>query len=174
MLNPDGGVRVSGARPPRAAVETITVADLECPETKSLVESWSRLRGWRAMPRPTDWLLGSAVSFSAHASLARVLDGGLDYQFEFIGEAHVRAYGPREIRSRVSELARSSPRFGRQLKASYDLVRVSGRPCAFRGVIVAEGTQARSRWFEVAYLPLGDHETVECIVNAAVYRPPNA
>ena len=36
-----------------------------------------------------------------------------------------------------------SPRFGRQLKASYDLVCISGRPHAFQGAIGSDHSQAR-------------------------------
>lgn len=105
-----------------------------------------------------------------HASVARVIDGGRDYEFEYIGAAHVRAYGANHQGSRVSDICRISPRFGKQLKASYDLVRISGHPHAFQGTVGAENADARFVWFETAYLPLGDQGQVDCILNAAVYH----
>jgi hypothetical protein len=71
---------------------------------------------------------------------------------------------------RVSDISRLSPRFGRQLKASYDLVRISCHPHAFQGSVGTDDSDARFVWFETAYLPFGEKGAVDRILNAAVYR----
>lgn len=152
------------------AVAAIGLADIACAETKAIVQAWKKWRGWHAMPTSgalADVGLGGNME---HASVARVIDGGRDYEFEFIGDAHVRAYGTSHQGKRVSDISRFSPRFGRQLKASYDLVRISGHPHAFQGSFGAEDRDARFVWFETAYLPLGETGSVDCILNAAVYH----
>jgi hypothetical protein len=151
-------------------VAAIGLADVACSQTLAIVQAWKKWRGWHAMPASSmlsDADLGGHI---AHASVARVVDGGRDYEFDFIGEAHLRAYGANHQSRRVSDIARLSPRFGRQLKASYDLVRISGHPHAFQGTLGTESADARFVWFETAYLPLGEQGTVDCVLNAAVYR----
>ena len=170
MLKAVGDLFAPSQSPERTSVATIDVADLLCAETASLVQSWKKWRGWSALAPYRAWAeadLGAAI---AHASMARVLDGGQDYEFEFIGDAHVRAYGIDHRGRRVSDIARLSPRFGRQLKASYDLVRISAHPHAFQGTIGAEHAQTRFVWFETAYLLIGSNGSVDYILNAAVYR----
>jgi hypothetical protein len=164
LSSPESGSRET------AQVAAIGIADVACDETLALVRAWKKWRGWHAMPSYRAWLEGDIGRALAHASIAKVVDGGRDYEFEFIGDAHVRAYGVNHQGKRVSDIAQLSPRFGRQLKASYDLVRISGHPHAFQGAIDAERAGSRFVWFETAYLPLGEHGDVGHILNAAVYR----
>lgn len=158
-------------RPPQnASVSAIGLADIMCIQTLAIVRAWKKWRGWSAMPASSVLLHACLGKHTDHASVARVVDGGGDYEFKFIGDAHVRAYGADHQNRRVSDIARISPRFGRQLKASYDLVRISGRPHAFQGTLGAENAGARFVWFETVYLPMGEPGDVDCILNAAVYQ----
>jgi hypothetical protein len=152
------------------SVSAIGLADIACEATQALVHAWKKWRGWHAMPSYRSWLEGNLGPHQEHASMARVIDGGRDYEFDFIGDAHLRAYGVNHQGRRVSDIARLSPRFGKQLKASYDLVRISGHPHAFQGSIGDADSSARFVWFETAYLPFGAPGQVDCILNAAVYR----
>lgn len=152
------------------SVSAIGLADIACEATLALVHAWKKWRGWHAMPSYRSWIDADLGPHHEHASMARVIDGGHDYEFEFIGDAHVRAYGMNHQGKRVSDIARLSPRFGKQLKASYDLVRISGHPHAFQGAIGDTDSSARFVWFETAYLPFGASGSVDCILNAAVYR----
>lgn len=156
--------------PERTSVEAVGIADLICAETAALVQAWKKWRGWSALAPYRAWTEARLGTEIAHASMARVLGGGQDYEFEFIGDAHVRAYGVDHSGRRVSDISRLSPRFGRQLKASYDLVRISAHPHAFQGTIGAEHAGAGFVWFETAYLPIGDRGSVDYVLNAAVYR----
>ena len=60
--------------------------------------------------------------------------------------------------------------FGKQLKASYDLVRISGRPHAFHGTIGSDTAPSRFAWFETVYLPFSENGVVSHILNAAMYQ----
>jgi hypothetical protein len=154
----------------KTTVSAVGIADVICVETNAVVQAWKKWRGWHAMPSYRAWVEGDLGEHLEHASMARVIDGGHDYEFEFIGDAHVRAYGINHQGQRVSDIARLSPRFGKQLKASYDLVRISGHPHAFQGAMGTDDSSARFVWFETAYLPFGSSGSVDCILNAAVYQ----
>ena len=160
----------SHERVEKTFVSAIGLSDLAGAETKALAQAWKKWRGWHSMPSSRTWTQSNLGRWAAHASIARVIDGGGDYAFEFIGSAHVHAYGVNHQGRRVSDIMNLSPRFGRQLKASYDLVRISGHPHAFQGAIGAEDSQARFVRFETAYLPLGDDGTVDVVLNAAFYQ----
>lgn len=160
----------AAARPATTAVEAITLADLESTETGVLVQAWKKWRGWNAMPPYHAWTDAKLGRFTDHASVARVVESGRDYEFEFIGDAHLHAYGVNHSGSRVSDIERLSPRFGKQLRASYDFVRISRRPQAFQGTIGAEFPGSGFVWFETVYLPLSQDGVVGYILNAAMYR----
>jgi len=154
----------------QTAVAAVGLADIVSAETQMIVQAWKKWRGWHGMPDTTAIDEADLGGHIENASIARVIDGGRDYEFEYIGAAHIRAYGANHQGSRVSDICRLSPRFGKQLKASYDLVRISGHPHAFQGTVGPENADARFVWFETAYLPLGGQGQVDCILNAAVYH----
>lgn len=158
------------AQQDRSSVASIGLSEIACSETETLVLAWRKWRGWHAMPPHGAWVDARLGPFRANASVARVIEGGGDYEFEFIGDEHVRAYGVNHQGRRVSDIAKASPRFAKQLKASYDLVRISGRPHAFQGTVGAEHAGARFVWFETVYLPLSLNGILGYILNAATYR----
>ncbi|HWA03477.1 MAG TPA: hypothetical protein VG819_08110 [Rhizomicrobium sp.] len=170
MLKIVGQQTVYAAPQEKTSVSAIGIADVMCPETNEVVQAWKKWRGWHAMPGYRSWLEADIGRNFEHTSMARVVDGGSDYEFEYIGDSHVRAYGTDHRGRRVSDIAQLSPRFGRQLKASYDLVRVSGHPHAFQGLVGQENSDARFVWFETVYLPMGSAGVVDHILNAAVYQ----
>ena len=83
----------------------------------------------------------------------------------------MRAYGTSYQNKFLSDVIAASPRFGKQLKASYDLVRTTGRVYAFRGLIGRDAPDAAFAWFETCYLPFGADSVVDHILNAAIYAP---
>jgi hypothetical protein len=153
----------------KTSVSAIGFLDLDCTETLALVQAWKTWKGWQALPPYGAWQTARLGRHNDFASIARVIDDGADYEIEYIGHAHIRAYGVNHEGKRVSELAELSPRFGRQLRASYDLVRISGHPHAFQGTIGNDHGDARFVWFETVYLPFGERGSVSHILNAAVY-----
>lgn len=170
MIRAAGHSTVPEVRRNKTAIESIGLSDIVSVETSVLVQSWKKWRGWNAMPPYSAWADSNLGPYVAYASVAKVVDGGSDYHFEFIGSAHVHAYGVDHSGRRVGEIIRMSPHFGRQLKASYDLVRISGNPHAFQGSIGPEYSDTRFTWFETAYLPLRENGTVSHILNAAMYK----
>lgn len=153
-----------------SAVDAIAPADAESAAVRHVVQVWRKWCGFSPIPAvaklcPRD--LGRALP---NISVARAIPGG-DYKFVIIGDEHVQAYGRSYQNRNLSEVIAAAPRFGRQLKASYDFVRTTGRSLGFRGVIGHEISDVRFEWFETVYLPLGSPTAgVDHILNAAVYR----
>ena len=154
-------------QPVSPAIETIGMQDIESTPLLTVVAAWRKWRGLHAMPRREQIALRDLGMATRHISLVRVIDDGEDYEFRIIGDAHVQAYGTSFQNKQVSDVIDAEPRFGKQLKASYDLVRITKRPYALRGTL---GSLAQFSWFETCYLPFGTDD-VDHIVNAAVYGP---
>ncbi|HEY8696108.1 MAG TPA: hypothetical protein VIM02_00700 [Rhizomicrobium sp.] len=149
-------------------VSTISLADVETNEVRRVIKAWRHWCGFSSLP-PSDRLmprdLGPALG---HVSVARVR--GEDYEFMIIGDVHVRAYGHSFQGRMLSEVLALTPRFGRQLKASYDFVRNTRRPLGFRGMISHDVPGTQFNGFETVYLPFGTQSAgVDHILNAAVY-----
>lgn len=157
--------------PPKSSVSVVTLDELESRETRAIAHLWQKWRGEETMPPRAALLPQQLGRFAPYISLARVVDGGADYEFRVIGDEHTRAYGISFRGGKVGDIISLSPRFGKQLKATYDMVRASARPFAYRGLIGADFPDCRFVWFETAYLPFGTNGTVDHILNAAVYAP---
>ena len=164
------GENVPATAPEKSSVEAIALADVESAEVATVVAAWNKWRGLHAMPVRDRLIPRDLGRAAAHISLARVVDDGEDYEFRIIGDAHVQAYGTSYQNKSVRDVIAASPRFGKQLKASYDLVRTTGRAYAFRGLIGRDAPDTVFVWFETCYLPFGGDD-VDHILNAAVYAP---
>lgn len=130
--------------------------------------------GVAPVPCPPGTILRCATSGNAAAniSLVRVLPDRNDYEFRVIGDAHIQAYGFNFQSRRMSEAVAMAPRFGKILKASYDMVCAMRRPYAFRGLIGCDIPELRFVRFETCYLPFGPSpDEADHVMNVAVYEP---
>ena len=166
-----GSVEATGfRRGEKSSVEPISLSDIESDEVGTIVGAWQKWRGFHALPVREALVPRDLGRFMAHVSLVRVVDDGADYEFRIIGDAHLQAYATNYTGRHVRDVCESAPKFGRLLKASYDLVRTTGRPYAFRGIVGYDAPDARFSWFETCYLPFGPgREAVDYIMNAASY-----
>ena len=155
--------------PARSSVSVIGLDELESRETAAIARLWQKWCGQDAMPARETLMPQQFGRYAPFVSFARVVDG--DYEFRVIGDAHVRAYGVSFQGKRVSDVVSLSPRFGKQLRITYDTVRAAMRPIAYRGMIGADFPDCRFVWFETVYLPFGRNGAVDHILNAAVYTP---
>ncbi len=150
-------------------MEPIALSDVETPEVRAILRAWNKWRGFHAMP-PREGLVPRDLGrFMANVSVVHVLEGE-DYEFRIIGDAQIRAYGSNFTGMRMRDVIAVAPKFGKLLKASYDLVRTTGRPYAFRGVVGYDAPDAHFSSFETCYLPFGSGpHLVNYIMNAASY-----
>ena len=162
--------RYQAGRRDRSSVEPIAMSDLESPEVRAIEHAWQRWRGFHAMPAREGLIPRDLGRFMTNVSLVQVLDDGEDYEFRIIGDAHLRAYGSNFMGKYMRDVIAIAPRFGRLLKASFDLVRTTGRPYAFHGVVGYDAPDTRFSSFETCYLPFGaGQNAVTHILNAASY-----
>lgn len=164
--------RSEDAIPDRGSVVPIAFADIESERVRTVYEAWDRWRGIRTMPTREEIVMRDLGNAAANISLVHVLPQGNDYEFRVIGAAHAQAYDLNFQGRRMSDALGFSPRFGKILKSSYDMVCAMRRPYAFRGVIGRDAPSARFVRFETCYLPLGPSPAkVDYVMNAAFYTP---
>jgi len=164
--------RSEDAIPDRGSVVPIAFADIESERVRTVYEAWDRWRGIRTMPTREEIVMRDLGNAAANISLVHVLPQGNDYEFRVIGAAHAQAYDLNFQGRRMSDALGFSPRFGKILKSSYDMVCAMRRPYAFRGVIGRDAPSARFVRFETCYLPLGPSpDKVDYVMNAAFYTP---
>lgn len=114
---------------------------------------WLIKRGTRAFPARTDIRPADIKSVLPNVILAKVLDGGGDFQFRIVGEAVAAAHGLNPINWRVSELDRHAAGFSSVVMPVYRRVFETGLPYASRGTL--KHLDRGYRAFETVILPLG-------------------
>lgn len=104
--------------------------------------------------------------------LVRIIDGGRDYEFRIVGDAHVQGYGIDFNRMRNSDIERIAPQHGTLMRVLYEHVRNTGEPLAFRGWVGREVKDALFVYHESAFLPLGEQaDAVDHILVVSIYVP---
>ena len=158
--------------PERGSVIPIAFTDIESERVRAVYQAWDRWREARSMPTRNEIVMRDLGNAAANISLVHVLPEESDYEFRVIGAAHVQAYDLNLQGRRMSDALAFSPRFGKILKSSYDMVCAMRRPYAFRGIIGKDAPNARFVRFETCYLPLGPSpDKVDYVMNAAFYTP---
>lgn len=164
--------------PQSSTVAVTSYAELRTDAVRYMARLWHELRGSGAMPERSALNPRDFAAFARDVSLIRVVEGGRDYEFRIIGDAHVQAYRATDQGRLLSEIAAQTPNFGSWLKGTYDRVRTSGKPLCLQGLVGSEFDHAPFGWFESGNFPLGtgerDSPSVSHILTVAVYaeRPP--
>jgi hypothetical protein len=163
---------VPSSLPDRSSLVPVSFVDVESDAVRIAHASWEKWCMGRKMPMRNDVSLRDLGIHAASISLVHVLPAESDYEFRVIGDAHVQAYGVSNQGKRMSKVIANSPRFGKLLKASYDMVCAMRRPYAFRGIMGRDALHTRFVWFETCYLPLGPSpDEVDYVMNATCYVP---
>jgi hypothetical protein len=98
------------------------------------------------------------VPFLRHVALIQVLDGGADYRFRLVGDAHVEARGYDFTGETINEIRAEAPLYADRSYALYEYVRSTGEPYAIRGPMAAKDATWRITYRECAFLPLGPRD----------------
>lgn len=121
---------------------------------------WLAQRGQRPFPARSDIHPAEIKRLLPHIILAKVLDGGRDFDFRIVGEAVATAHGFNAINWRVSELDRHVKGFTEVVMRVYGRVYETRRPYASHGTL--KHLDRAFRGFESLFLPLGpDAQTVD-------------
>ena len=131
----------------------ITLDEISSPAVSRGVAYWQSLRGTRRFPPRHALSTREMAPFLRHVALIQVLEGGKDYRFRLVGDAHVEARGHDFSGETISEMQAEAPLFADRSYALYEYVRSTGEPYALRGPMTAKDWHITYR--ECAFLPLG-------------------
>ena len=133
----------------------ITLQELSSPAVVRGVAYWNALRGPRHFPPRHALSTKDLVPFLRHVALIQVFDGGADYRFRLVGDAHVEARGYDFTGETIKENRAEAPLYADRSYVLYDYIRTTGEPYAIRGPMTTKDADWHITFRECAFLPLG-------------------
>jgi hypothetical protein len=130
---------------------------------------WNALRGTRPFPARGELVPREMASFLRNIVLVRVIDGGKDYEYRIVGDAHVQAHGFDFRHLRLTQVEATKVDFS--TRATYEHVRNTATPFAVRGWIGLHIINARFSYHESVFLPLGTNGVVDHLLIVSAYTP---
>lgn len=158
--------------PSESSGEIVVLEALAAVQVQAGIAHWRRLKGARRFPardeiRPRD--LGGLLR---NIILARVIDGGADYEYRIVGDALVQGFNENFAGRKLSSIIADAPKFGLGLRMLYEMVRGSGEPLGYRGWVGRDMKGAEFVYHENAVLPFGLHpDTVDHIMIVSIIVP---
>jgi hypothetical protein len=151
--------------------EPVALEDLQNPLVRQAVTYWRSLCGSRRYPEHRDLDPRTLSPFHRHMILLKVVDGGADFEYRFVGEIQRTAYTKPVSGKRMSETLAGSP-FGPAIFSGYQYIQKSGITYALRGWAGKDYKAANFAYFESVTLPLGpDDATVDHLIVFSAYAP---
>lgn len=135
-----------------------SIDDAESSVIRDGIAYWHTLRGGRRFPDRAQVTLRGLGRLARYAILVRVIDGGNDYEYRFVGNVPVSAIGVDFQGKRMS-----APEVGAVMRANYrqklfDQVVRTGQAWVFKSRLIDDlGLKLPVR-SETVYLPLGQDE----------------
>jgi hypothetical protein len=157
---------------PEGAAGVLPLDKLESPIVRQGLDYWLALRGSRPYPSRAELSPRDLAALLRHIVLIKLIEGGADYEYRIVGDAHVISHGFNMQGSRVSEVDRFSPGYGAVLKSLYDRAVRRRDAYAFRGWMERGEGRKQYIYSESVFMPLGpDANTIDHVLNFAVYIP---
>lgn len=157
---------------PKGASGIIALDAIESSIVRQGVEYWRVLKGTRSYPARTDIKPRDLAPLLRHVVLIKVIDGGQDYEYRIVGDAHVSSHGFSIQGRRVSEVDDFSPGYGAVLKSLYDRALRKRDVYAFRGWMERGDREMPFVYSESVFMPMGpDEATIDHVLNFSVYTP---
>jgi len=157
---------------PESASGIIALEAVESPILLHGVAYWRKLKGERSYPSRQEMTPRDLAPLLRNVVLIKLIDGGADYEYRIVGDAHVQSHGFSMQGQRVSDVDKFSPGYGPVLKSLYDhAVRRRGL-YAFRGWMERGEHHKQYIYSESVFMPLGpDEDTIDHVLNLSVYSP---
>lgn len=157
---------------PQGASGVISFDNVESPIVRQGLEYWSALKGSRTYPSRTDMNPRALAPLLRNVILLKVVEGGQDYEYRIVGDAHVISHGFSMQGRRVSEIDQFSAGYGAVLKSLFDRVLRKRTAYAFRGWMERVARDKPFLYSESAFMPMGpDEATVDHVLIFSVYTP---
>jgi hypothetical protein len=119
---------------------------------------WRDLKGPRRFPARGQVTLRGLNGLAKHTSLIRVIDGGSDYEFRFIGDVPVFVVGWNFQGRRMSEPEVAAVMQANYRHLFYARVVETGEPWLFKRRMMHHSRLKLPVHSETAYFPLGDDD----------------
>lgn len=153
------------------SLEVVTLDRLENALLRRAVAYWQSLCKARRFPAWDDLDPRELAPFRRHMILLKVIDGGADFEYRFVGEVQRQAYVHSYAGRRMSQPANLSP-YTTPFLSGYRWIQSSGNPFAMRGWAGKDFTFSKFAYFESVAVPLGpDDDHVDHIVVFSAYAP---
>ena len=157
---------------PESASGVVPLDQIESPVVRRGLDYWLNVRGSRSYPAREDIVPRDLAGLLRHVVLLRLMEGGSDYEFRIVGDAHVISHGFNMQGLKVSDVDTYSPGYGPVLKSLYDRVVRRREAYAFRGWLESGHQKQKYIYSESVFMPLGpDANTIDDVLNFAVYIP---
>jgi hypothetical protein len=146
---------------------------LASPIVRQGLDYWLNLKGDRAYPARSEIVPRAIVRLLPNLSLIRLIDGGADYEFRIVGDAHTRAHRilSQGLGLRLSDVDKFIPGYGAGLKMVYDAAVRERGAIGFRGWF-RRGEQKEKSFSESVLMPLGpDAATIDHVLTFSDYSP---
>jgi hypothetical protein len=155
---------------PEGSSGVLPLDKLESPIVRQGLDYWRRLRGSRPYPTRAELAPRDLTALLRHVVLLRLVDGGADYEYRIVGDAHVISHGFTLQGLRVSDVDGYSPGYGPVLKSLYDRAVRRRDAYAFRGWLERGESQKQYIYSESVFMPLGpDAGTIDHVLNFSAY-----
>ena len=157
---------------PENASGIIALDAIESPIVRQGIEYWRRLKGARSYPARQDLTPREMAPLLRNIVILRLLDGGADYEYRIVGDAHVISHGFTMQGLHVSDVDKYSPGYSPVLKSLYDRAVRRRDVYAFRGWMERGEKNKKYIYSESAFMPMGpDETTIDHVLNFSVYTP---
>jgi hypothetical protein len=144
----------------------VPIDHLQSPILHQIKHVWDAKRAGRAYPSRNDLRPHDFAPFLRHLSLARVVDGGNDFELRIVGDEIVQAYGENFTGRTLSSLV---DLIGEAMLGAYQAVRQEGSPVLLQGSFERKHNDHFRR--EVILMPLGAEGQVEFVLSAGILMP---
>ena len=157
---------------PESASGTIPLDAIESPILKHGLDYWLALKGARSYPARNDMKPRDLTPVLRNLVLIRLIEGGADYEYRIVGDAHVISHGYTMQGLKVSDVDRFSPGYSAVLKGLFDRAVRKRDVFAFRGWMESGDKAKPFIYSESLFMPMGpDEATIDHVLNFAVYTP---
>ena len=157
---------------PESASGIIPLDAIDSPILKQGLDYWRALKADRTYPARNDMKPRDLAPLLRNICLIRLIDGGADYEYRIVGDAHVISHGFTMQGLRVSDVDKYSPGYGAVLKSLYDRAVRRRDVYAFRGWMESGDKAKPYIYSESLFMPMGpDEQTIDHVLNFAVYTP---
>jgi hypothetical protein len=152
--------RARDAKPASSTIDVVAPEELTAKPVSLALRYWNGLRGTRPYPAREEIVPRDMAPFLRNVVLARVIDGGRDYEYRIAGDAFVQAFGYNFKGMKLSQIEAEDPSYGQLTRALYEHVRNHAQPFALRGVVPPSVPSRFSR-HETIFFPLGKDGAVD-------------